>query len=327
MEDATDTPLSDEEAMEMLLEPIETEEEAEADEAPQDETESDDVETDDDASEVEDDKDDEDEDEPDEGEDDSDDDDEEADGDDEQPATLHTVKVDGEEKQVTLEELQRGYSGQAYIQKGMEANKARERELEQHAQALQQQADITLRLYQQAQQTGFTPAPQEPDPALVSTDPIAYLEAEAAYKTQMRAYQAEQQQAQFLQQQQLRQHMQAQERKLLEEMPELKDPKKAEEFKGTLLRAKDAYGYSQDELREIVKDLRSVKALADAQKWRDLQAGKEASKQPREKPKAATRPKGKMRASSKVNFQKGLAKAVKSQRDEDFAALLLQPDI
>ena len=32
---------------------------------------------------------------------------------------LYTVKVDGKEKQVSLDELTRGYSGQEYIQKGM----------------------------------------------------------------------------------------------------------------------------------------------------------------------------------------------------------------
>ena len=39
----------------------------------------------------------------------------------EEPAQqLYTVKVDGKTKQVTLDELTRGYSGQAYIQQGME---------------------------------------------------------------------------------------------------------------------------------------------------------------------------------------------------------------
>jgi len=36
--------------------------------------------------------------------------------------TMFTVKVDGEEREVDLEELTRGYSGQKYIQKGMAEN-------------------------------------------------------------------------------------------------------------------------------------------------------------------------------------------------------------
>ena len=37
-----------------------------------------------------------------------------------QTEELYTVKVDGSEQEVTLEDLKRSYSGQAYIQKGMQ---------------------------------------------------------------------------------------------------------------------------------------------------------------------------------------------------------------
>ncbi|NKX42096.1 hypothetical protein HGG71_11560 [Rhodobacteraceae bacterium R_SAG2] len=337
--EATDTPLSDEQAIDMLTAPIETEDEVEADEAPQEETEAEETETEDDASEVEDEKDDEAEEDADDSEDeesdeeaDADDDEDEA-SDDERPDQLYTVKVDGEEKQVSLSELQRGYSGQAYIQKGMEANKAQARQLEEQAQTLQQQAQVALQLYEQAQQTGFTPAPQKPDPALVQTDPIAYMEQTAAYQTQLEKYQQEQQQVAYLRQQQeqqteqqRRQHIEEQERLLLEEMPELREPEKAEAFKKTLLSASEQYGFTKEELRQIVTDRRSVKALADAQKWRELQASKAKAKKPREASKPVTKPRGKMRDGSKVKFQKGLQKAVKTQDPADFVGLLLNPD-
>ena len=116
---ATDTP-SEEQEVEMFFEPIKAEQETEADEAPLNETEPGEVETEADASEAEDEKDGEAEEQPedeapdedDELEDDADDDEEQSDGDDEQPDERHAVKVDGEEIQVTLEELKRGYSGQ-----------------------------------------------------------------------------------------------------------------------------------------------------------------------------------------------------------------------
>lgn len=329
---------TDTDELDQFFEPIESKAETEADEAPLNETEAEEVETEDQASEADDEKDGEAEtddelSEDSELDDEADDHDEDVDEDDEeQPAESYTVKVDGKERTVTLEELQRGYSGQAYIQKGMEANKAQARALEQHAQTLQQQAQAVMQLYEQSQQTGFTPAPQEPDPRLATEDPIAYLEADAAYKTQLRQYQAEQQQIRFLHEQQqaqsaaaMRQHMQAQEQVLLEEMPELKNPKNADAFKSTLRKGAETYGYSKEEMREIVKDLRSVKALADAQKWRDLQAGKQAAKQPRQQPKAVTRPKGKVRDTGKVTARKQMQKAIKSQKDEDWVNVLLTP--
>lgn len=329
--ETTDTPMSDEQAAEALLAPIETETEAETAEAPQEETEAEETETEGDASEAADENDSD----ADDGEepDDADDDDDEGDSEEEQPAQLYAVKVDGEERQVTLEELQRGFSGQAYIQKGMETNKAQERALVEKAQTLQQQTDYVLQLYNQAQSSGFTPPPQAPDPELAKTDFVAYVEAKAEYDAAADKFQAEQQQLQFIQEQkqaqqadQLRQHMAQQEQQLLREMPELSDPENAQKFKKTLQKAREEYGFSEDDMRQIVTHLPSVKALYDAARYRDLQANKETAKAPREAPKTVTKPKAKVRDGGKAKRAKEMKqKARQSQTTDDWAEVLFTP--
>ena len=53
---------------------------------------------------------------------------------------LYTVKVDGEEREVTLEDLKRSYSGQAYISKGM--NEAAQQKKEDKAVEAMERASV-----------------------------------------------------------------------------------------------------------------------------------------------------------------------------------------
>lgn len=333
----TDTPLSDEDAISALLQPIETEEEVEAVEAPQNETDTEETEIEADASEAEDEEIGEDDELSEVETDDTSDDDEDETNDDEQSEQLYTVKSDGEELQVTLEEALRGFSGQRKIQKDMEANALRAKELEQHVQTLQQQSQATLELYNQLNETGVLPEPQKPPRSMLETDPFGYYDLKDKWEDDMVEYKAQQKKIELLQEQdakqkeamatqQYQQRVSAAEQALLQDMPELSDPEKAKAFRKTLVSAAEAYGFTQNELKEVIADPRSVKALRDAQKWRALQANKKAGKQPKETPKSATRPKGKPRDTGKVSFQKGLQKAKRTQNPDDFVDLILQPD-
>jgi hypothetical protein len=66
------------------------------------------------------------------------DDDDAEDDEDGQPQERYTVKVDGEEVEVTLDDLKRSYSGQGYIQKRMKEVGDKSRETEQAYQAVMQ---------------------------------------------------------------------------------------------------------------------------------------------------------------------------------------------
>lgn len=258
------------------------------------------------------------------------DDDEEEDEVSEQPSTFK-VKVDGEEREVTLEELTRSYSGQSYIQKGMqEAAEVRKQaqELQSKLQAEQQQF---VDFVQQLQSEGVKSAPQKPDAKLLDSDPIGYMQANAKYEAEMAEYKA--QQTQFaqvqerqtkLQEEQRQAYLQEQLQELKVRVPEFANPETAAAVQEKLVKTGvEHYGFSADEL-SAVTDARTVQVLADAMRWRDLQAGKaEAKKKP--KPPKAIAPTGRRQQPADVTRKKMLQQAKRSGKTEDFAALLLEP--
>ena len=208
------------------------------------------------------------------------DDEDEDDTDSEQPE-LYTVKVDGEEVQVTLDDLQRSFSGQKYIQKGMKEAAEARKQADAQIQAYQQQQQQLEQLVQYAQQGGFN-APIPPDMAMLQTDPIGYMEAKAHFDQRAAQYSQAMQQRQALQQQQQQQeqeadkaHLAEQRAALYEAIPELSDPDK-----GTALSRKirdtalEVYGFNMDELQGLT-DARMARTLHDAMRYQELMKGKD----------------------------------------------------
>lgn len=123
--------------------------------------------------------------------------------------------------------------------------------------------------------------PQKPDYSMVSVDPIGYAEQNAQY-------QARKEQLDYLvsMQQHTAQKRQAEEAETskevrarewqatLDQMPELKDPKRLSSFVGEIQKAGAEYGYSPQEIQNVGLDHRQVLVLRDAIKWRNLQASK-----------------------------------------------------
>lgn len=210
-----------------------------------------------------------------------------------------TVKVDGKEVAVTLEELKRSYSGQAYIQKGMQEAAAAKKEVEALYNALSSERQQVAQLYQQMQQGQIATAPKAPDPSMIDTDPIGYMAEKARYDQQMAQYQQQQAQYSQMQGQQTeaqkraqQAYLQEQMRMLSEAIPEIADPKRSDAVKKGIVETGQSYGYSPEEIAQIV-DHRAVKVLHDAMKYRQLQEGKpvaKASARPVIKPKATTAP-------------------------------------
>ena len=179
-------------------------------------------------------------------------------GESEDPANkLYTVKVDGAETQVTLEELTRGYSGQKYVQKGMQEAAEQRKQAEEVYTVLLQERQNLVNLMNQVQQGALTP-PVEPSRDLFDSDPIGYMEAEMNYKEQMKAYEAnlgqvrQQMEAQAQAQRRAEDAYIAQQSEELKKLvPELSDPNQAETFKRNIVEAAEHYGYKPEEISSI----------------------------------------------------------------------------
>jgi len=244
---------------------------------------------------------------------------------------LHTVKVDGEEKQVTLEELKRGYSGQQYVQKGMQQVAEVKKEAESAYYALMQERQNLANLVQQVQSGQNLTPPQEPDSAMFDADPIGYMEAKIQYDNQVKAYQQNMGQVQQVLQQQTEaeqiaraEYAKQEAQRLVQVIPELADAGKAGKFKENLVRtATDVYGYTPEEIAGISSH-RDFLVLRDAMKYREMMAGKETVQNKVKKAKPAIKP-GAKKVSTKTDaVRKQRERLKKSGSIDDALALIMQ---
>lgn len=256
----------------------------------------------------------------------------EEDDESEDPANdFHTVKVDGEEKQVTLEELKRGYSGQQYVQKGMQQVAEVKKEAENAYYALMQERQNLANLVQQVQSGQNLTPPQEPDSAMFDADPIGYMEAKIQYDNQVKAYQQNMGQVQQVLQQQTEaeqiaraEYAKQEAQRLVQVIPELADAGKAGKFKENLVRtATDVYGYTPEEIAGISSH-RDFLVLRDAMKYREMMAGKETVQNKVKKAKPAIKP-GAKKVSTKTDaVRKQRERLKKSGSIDDALALIMQ---
>jgi hypothetical protein len=193
------------------------------------------------------------------------------------------VKANGEELEVSLDELLNGYSRTADYQKktqsladqrkAVEAERSKIEETAKVRDTYAQRLQVIEQLLQQ--QTG-----NENLAELRENDPIAYALAIAdrsEKEKQLSAIQAERQrvhQEQAQQQSQvLQSHIQQEQQKLVELIPEFKDDAKAEVIRRDIRSYAKSIGFSDQELSQVY-DSRAVSALYKSMMYDKLVAGK-----------------------------------------------------
>jgi hypothetical protein len=197
--------------------------------------------------------------------------------DDSEEPEMFTVKIDGEEHSVNLEELKRGYSGQSYITTQMQRVAENRKETEQVFAALSQERAQVQAALQMLSDGTFAHPPQAPSEELFQSDPMAYMEQQLQYQKDQQAFQEKvgymQQQAQANQQtnEQARSAYLSQEVEMLKGFhPELFDAEKGPEVKERLVtQASESYGFSPEEINGVM-DHRHMRVLMDAIAYRQL---------------------------------------------------------
>lgn len=189
---------------------------------------------------------------------------------------LYTVKVDGEEVRITLDELKSGYQKDRDYRQKTAALADQRRELETELQGIQQerqryseaitffenQVDGELEQYQQLD---WAKMEQE--------DPVLYLQMRERHRSALDNKRAAQEERQRLQQQE---QSEAVERltnlrtkemeRLVAAKPEWKDPVKAKPAMEAIKQYGISQGYSEQEMRSIL-DHRSILILEKAKKF------------------------------------------------------------
>ena len=174
-----------------------------------------------------------------------------------QPQTF-TVKVDGKEVAVTLDELQKGYSRtQDYTRKTQQIAEVR-KQVEQETQAVRAEREQYAQLLGALQAQLHTSEPQVDLERLYHEDPIEWVrQKEVLRERQDKAYaiQAEQQRLSQLSQQEqqraMEAHLDSEKDALLAALPEWRDPKKAKAEKALVLESAKSVGFSDDDLKSV----------------------------------------------------------------------------
>ena len=243
----------------------------------------------------------------------------------------YSIKVDGENVEVTLDDLKRDCSGQQYIQKGMKQAAAARKQAEEAYNGLNQQRQKLDQFMHQVGQKGLMLEPTRPTTELLNSDPLGYIEADASYREKMDEYQTEQHELK-----QNHDAMQVEKAKadkanldynfaeLKRVLPDFADANKATKMKERLLKQGIAEDYTAEEIGGII-DYRAMRVLNKARLYDQIMAGNSTveSKLKKARPlmKAGTK---KMPDSAAKKQRQQLSRLKKSGSIHDAAALLFE---
>ena len=226
----------------------------------------------------------------------------------EEEPEVYAVKVDGEELEVSLDELMQGYSRHSdYTRKTQELASQREQmtQLQQQwaneisqAQAERQQYMEAIGQFVQQSMAGLEQYANVDWESLRDEDPIAFVTKKEEFRDaqervrQAQAQQgveAEKQKQEFAKIKQMA--LQEEHKKLVAAVPEWNEPEKRGELAKELSSYALSQGFKQEELQELI-DHRSLIVLMKAQKYDALQNSDVKAKKIKNKPKVIRSGKG-----------------------------------
>ena len=246
--------------------------------------------------------------------------------------TYYTVKVDGEEKDVTADELVKSYQLEQAAQKRMQEAAEVRKNSEAGMQALAEQREKYGRALQsiEAQLNSVQEKPKEYWDKLYQEDPLEWAKQRDNYrerkdglvKVQAEKTRVEQeQQAQLAQQHQ--RYLAEQQQQLLERIPEWRNEETAAKEKQNVIMYAQRIGYSEQELA-TASDSRAIEALRKAYLYDELMAKKPAAKKKVTKaPKAVKSGTPKTKKQANANRGKQALERLNKTGSKDAAVELL----
>ena len=241
---------------------------------------------------------------------------------------LHRVKVNGQELEVTLDELKSGYSRDSdYRQKTHQLSEQR-KSLESEKESLRQTYESRLKELNNAIQTAdlfFKEQMGNPDLSrLYEEDPAQAAKLEFKIRQQQSKISELRKKADEAFQSEFQQYLQKQKKLAEERIPEFADPVKATEFKTTAKKTLADYGFNDDEISSLA-DHRFLMVLKDAMQYKNLKSNKDLTvKKVTSAPKVIKAGIAKGDSSSRDIIKNKIVKVRKSGRIEDAQSAILE---
>ena len=246
---------------------------------------------------------------------------------------LYSVKINGEDVEVTIDELQSSYSRQAdYTRKTQELAQQRKTVEEQQSEVAKNEA-IYKELLPKMEAALSESLGTEPDwETLYSNDPIGYVRERDLWnekQQKLQAVQAEQtrlqEEDQVKQQEQIQKYMQYGEKQILNHVPEWKDKTIQQEEKLAIRdHAINDLGFTAEEINQVY-DYRLLLGLRNS--WMQNKTQKAVKKKPTQKASARNRvakPGSVSRKKTSTPLKKSKARLAKSGKVQDAAKVFEQ---
>ena len=253
---------------------------------------------------------------------------------------LYSVTVDGEEHEVTFDELLKGYSRQSDYTKKTQTLSAERKEIEDLKQTYQSQ---TSQLQQERQQyighlenimqnsvSNLSEYENIDWNALKDSDPIEYVKLREDYRDgKERVQELGRQQSLAIQQQQAEAQrdrdsaLQLEQAKLIEAVPEWADPDSRKELAADIKSYAKTQGFSDEELQNLI-DHRSVLVLMKASKLDKMENSNVKEKKLKNKPNVIRAGKGNSKAKQSKSKRAVQMKRLRGSGRVDDASVLLE---
>lgn len=191
--------------------------------------------------------------------------------------SLHRVKVQGQELEVSLDELKAGYSRDSDYRQKTHALSQERKSLEEQKQSLSQTYESRLKELNDligsansyiSQQSGDVDLQK-----LYEEDPAAAAKVDFQMRQQREQLNNLKQRAESVRMQQYNEYLNEQRKLAATKIPEYADPNKASSFKTNLKNTLTGYGFTEAEIG-MLADHRFLMVAKDAMEFRNLKAQK-----------------------------------------------------
>ena len=245
-----------------------------------------------------------------------------------QEPTLHRVKVQGQELEVSLDELKSGYSRDSDYRQKTHALSQDRQSLESEKQSLRQNYDTRLKELNDLigdANTYISQTPGEKDlQKMYEEDPTAAAKLDFQMRQQRESFNKLKEQNEAVKLQQYNDYLQEQRRLAASKIPEYSDPQKSPTFRNQMRDALTGYGFNDQEIGSLA-DHRFLMVLRDAIGFKELKSKPVTAKKVTTAPKVVRSGTAKAEDSSRrANVKQKIGRLKRSGKLNDAQSAILE---
>ena len=243
-----------------------------------------------------------------------------------QKPSLHRVKVQGQELEVSLDELKSGYSRDSDYRQKTHALAEERRMLDDQKTSLSRSYDGKLKELTDligAAESYIGQSSKEDLQKMYEEDPTQAAKIDFQQRQQRESFNKLKQQAEVAKLQQYNQYLDEQKRLAATKIPEYSDPVKGVTFKNQMKNTLSEYGFNDQEIGSLA-DHRFLMALKDAMEYKNLKSKPVTNKKVTTAPKVVKSGTPKMEDSRRAAVKQKIGRLRRSGKINDAQSAILE---